>query len=86
MQRRHHIGCRVAELGEHVVLNSFELPKEVRHHGLDLVEIPREMQEEINHVDPLVEQDAAAGAARVGPPTGEIIRLDALAVPPTHPQ
>src|SRR5690606_33225258 len=61
MQRCADSGVGVLEDGEDVVLDPLDLPVEIRNQSVNDVEAPAEMKKEIEHVNALVEHDAAAG-------------------------
>src|SRR4051812_14310846 len=86
MERRGDACLAVAELSENVVLDAWNLPEQTRDHGLDFVEVFGEMQKEVEHVDALIEHDAAAGALDVGAPALQVVDLDGFAIPAPHPE
>ena len=75
----------VFEDNESVVLDR-HLPVRLAAEGLDPIEVTAIEAEQVDHVDALVEQDAAAGDGRVVPPGGLVTSAAGLAVSSFDPQ
>ena len=74
-----------AQQGEGVVLQG-AVPERGRAHALDLGELAAEVAEQVEHVDALIEQDAAADQGRVAAPGRRIGGPFGLAVDAPHPE
>src|SRR5439155_27300963 len=59
VQRSTNARRAAAKIREDIVFDTFDFPVQVRYHGLHFVKTAAEIQEEIQHVDPLVQHDAA---------------------------
>ena len=75
----------IAQQGEGIVFQR-EIPESGSAHALDLIKLAIEMTEEIEHVNALVEQDAAPGQRRAVTPFAGLAGAFRLAVDPAHPQ
>ena len=71
----------VAKESEGVVLD-VDLPMKRPDEGLDLLEVPREVEHEVQHVDPLVEEDPAPRRMGPAPPLTLEVGGAGLAVDP----